>query len=840
MGQLLFKKALPHIIAIITFLGLNMAYFYPQLSGEVVPQGDVISAQGMFNEIKEYNEKTGDNTLWTNSMFGGMPAYQISSPQEGNKLKYIESISQLFFSRPIGYFNTLMIGSYLLFVFLGVNPWLSLVGAVAFGFSSNNFILYEAGHTNKLRTIALFAPVILGTILTFRKKYLIGGLAFALGMGLNIYAAHPQMTYYLGLVLGVYVLIEIIHGLKNSEVKHLLTSGGIFLAGLALSLGASASKLLTTYEYSKDTMRGAPILEKAANAQAASSSEVEGLEWGYAMQWSNGFMDLVATIIPGAVGGGSSEKVGANTATGKFLRSRGAQAGRAPLYWGSLPFTSGPAYFGAIMCFLFFLGLVLVKGPVKWGIGIGVLLTLLLSLGKNLEGLNHFIFDYLPFYSKFRAPSSILSVTALLVPLLGILGLSEILQGKVTKAEAMKGLKIAGGIGAAITLFFAIIGPGMFDFSSAGDATYQQRGFDVTTFLADRKSLMRSDAFRSFALMAISAGLIWAYLQDKLKSVFVIAGIGVLTLFDLWSVGQRYVGAEDFVSKQQYESNHAPRPVDQQIFGQEPNGRGFYRVLDLSINTFNSSSTSYYHNTVGGYHAAKLQRYQDLIDAHISKNNQQVLNMLNTKYFITQQQQVQSNPGALGTAWFVNSVQKVNTPNDEIAALTNLNPANTAVVLDTEFDNYVGSLTPQKNGTIALATYQPNHLTYNTSSSSEQLAVFSEIWYGPDKGWQAYIDGTPADHVRANYVLRAMKVPAGQHKIEFKFEPKTFQTGETISLVFSMLMILMLLGLLGYKGKAFAENADTLIAAEAKAVKKAAPTVTKTVSKRKKSGKKRK
>ena len=844
MGQLIFKKALPHIIAIITFLALNMAYFYPQLSGKVVQQGDVVSAQGMFNEIKEFKEQTGETTLWTNAMFGGMPAYQISSPQNGNKLSFIENISQLFFARPIGYFNTLMIGSYLLFVLLGLNPWLSIIGAVAFGFSSNNLILYEAGHTNKLRTIALFAPVILGTILTFRKQYFVGGVAFAIGMGLNIYAAHPQMTYYLGIVLGIYVLMEIVSGIKQNDWRHLALSGGIFLAGLVLSLGASASKLLTTYEYAEDTMRGAPILEKTSNAQAASSSEVEGLEWGYAMQWSNGFLDLAAAMIPGVVGGGSSETVSPSSETGKFLRARGAAVNKAPLYWGALPFTSGPVYFGAIMCFLFFMGLSIVKGPVKWWIGIAVLITFLLSMGKNFEVFNRLIFEYFPMYSKFRAPSSILSVTALLVPLLGIIALSDLLQGKVAKPEAMKGLKIAGGISAFITLFFAFVGPSMFDFASVGDATYSQRGYDVSTFLADRKSLMRSDALRSFALIAISAGLIWAYLQDKIKMIFVIAGIGLLTLFDLWSVGKRYLDSDSFISKENYARNHELRPVDQQIKAQEPKGRGFYRVFDSSINTFNSSSTSYHHNTIGGYHAAKLQRFQDLVDNHISKNNTKVLNMLNAKYFINQQQQVQTNPSALGTAWFVSNAQKVNSPNEEIAALSNFDPANTAIVLDSEFNNYIGDFSPQKGGSIELAEYAPNHLVYNSSANSEQLAVFSEIWYGPDKGWNAYIDETPTDYIRANYLLRAMKVPTGQHKIEFKFEPKTFKTGETISSIFSVLMILGLLGLIGYKWKDFSANAGQLIAAEEKSAKikntkDANPKLKKTVARKRKPGRKK-
>ena len=851
MGQLIFKKAIPHLIAIVAILLINIAYFYPQLEGKVVQSGDIVSYNGAAKELQDMH-KQGDNPLWTNSMFGGMPAYQISVQYKGNKIGWVERMTQLFMSRPIGYFNALMIGFYLMMVLLEVNPWLSLIGAVAFGFTSNHLVLFEAGHMTKLRAIAQFAPIIAGILLVFRQKYLLGGVLFMVGLAIGIYANHIQMIYYLGMILAIYVLIEIIQHIKSNQFPALLKAGGVLSIGLALAVAASTSNLMTTYEYSKDTMRGAPILAKAENKVASSSSEVSGLDWEYAMQWSNGFLDVMASMIPGVVGGGSREKLAADSEVASFLRKTGQNIKEGPLYWGELPFTSGPVYLGGIMCFLFILGLFIVEGTVKWWLGFGVLLTLLMSMGKNFDLLNHFLFDYFPMYGKFRAPSSVTSVTAVLIPLLGILGLSHILQGKINKEAAIKKLLIATGIAGGVSLFFALVGPSMFDFSSQGDARYQNAGNFVSALVADRKSLMRMDGFRAFALIAITAGLVWAYLKDKIGQLILLGGLGLLVLFDMWSIGKRYLDADKFTNRSMTQG-YTARPVDQQIFAAEninpenstlnPIGRGGYRVYDASINTFNSSQTSYYHNTIGGYHAAKLQRFQDLIDYHISNGRQGVLNMLNTKYVIGQKGQLQSNSGALGTAWFVENIQKVNTPDEEIVALEKLNPATTAVVLDKEFSNYIGSFDPQKNGTISMVSYKPDNLNYTSNTNSEQLAVFSEIWYGPNKGWQAYIDGTPAEHIRVNYALRAMKIPAGQHQIEFKFQPAKFYTGETISLIASLLILLSLLGLIGYKVNQFVKGggleeslAEARVAA-GKRVVKTTPTVSKlkpTLSKKKK------
>jgi len=798
------QRALPHLVAILVFLAACAAYFAPQLQGKVPEQGDIIQYRGMAQEVKAYEKETGEKSLWTNAMFGGMPTYQINTVSEGNSLKALDKASQLGIGGPIGRFFVAMLGFYILMVVLGVNQWLAIIGALAFGLSTNNLILFEAGHQTKLKSISFLPIVTAGLILAFRKKYLLGGILFATGLGLNIMANHVQMTYYFALTLLVFGIAELVYNIQKGELAHFAKASGTLIIAALLALGSAASNLWVTYEYSKDTMRGEPILK--TEGAPTSSSETEGLEWEYAMNWSNGVIDLFASYIPGVAGGGSQEPVGASSAVVQDLRQKGARIPddfKAPLYWGSLPFTSGPIYFGAIAFFLFLMGLFLVKGPVKWWIGIGALLTFMLSMGKNLEGFNRFFFDYFPLYNKFRTPNSILSITAFLVPVLGFLALHKIVGEKVTKGEAMKSLKIGGGIAAGIALFFALLGPSFFDFSNPGDERYQQAGYDLGAIMADRKALMRSDAFRTLILVVLSGGLIWAYLKDKVKLNVLLLGLAVLVVFDHWTVGRRYVDSEVFVSKRQYQQNLSPRQVDQQIL-QDPDPH--YRVHDVSINSFNSSKASFFHKTIGGYHAAKLQRAQDIIDRHLSQGNQKVFDMFNTKYFITGQpgqERVQQNPNALGNAWFIKNFRTVETPNQEIDALDNFSPDSTAVVHQ-EFSDYIAEVNPTGQGQISLKTYAPNRLVYEAFAQGTQFAVFSEVWY--KKGWQAYIDGEPVDHIRVNYILRGLKIPDGKHTVSFEFAPQSYETGVLVSQIFSSLILLGLLGYVGYYGYQYVQN----------------------------------
>lgn len=804
MKNINFKQLLPHLVAVVIFLVLNVIYFSPQLEGKVMQQGDIVSSKGMSHEMQIYQEKTGERQLWTNAMFGGMPTYQIGTIRDGNQINSFIHLSRLFINGPIGMFFAMMICAYIFFILLGVNQWLSIIGAISFAFTTNNLVLFEAGHSSKIGSITYIPLILAGLIQAYRKKYLMGGVIFSLGFGLNLIANHVQMTYYFGIIVLILVVIFCYRSIIEDDTLSFFKSSGIILVAAILAIGASTSNLWTSYEYSNDTMRGSPILAQTAKDAPKSSSETEGLEWEYAMQWSNGTLDLFAALIPGVVGGSSSEEINSNSSLKKFIR--GDKVG---MYWGSLPFTSGPAYFGAILVFLFVLGLCLVKGNLKWWLGIAVLLTFLLSMGKHFAVLNELVYNYLPLFNKFRAPSSILSVTAFLVPILGMLVISNILLNKYTKEEVTKGLMIAGGITGGICLFFALLGSSFFEFITnqeldqlaqlANDSKklkeYEHYQNYFNALGGERASFMSKDAWRSFFLIAISGGLLWAFMQKKLSQTALLLGLGSLITFDLWTVDKRYVDEGSFVKKREYNKNFEPRPVDKQILTDKDLS---YRVLDLAVNTYNSSKSSYFHKTIGGYHAAKLQRYQDLIEYHISKGNQQVLNMLNTRYIISREQQVQRNSGALGNAWFVESIKTVNTPNEEIEALKTIITAEEAVVLDKEFDNYIAGFDPQKNGTITLKEYSPDKLVYASNSSSEQLAIFSEIWYGPNKGWQAYIDDKSVEHIRANYALRALKIPGGQHKIEFRFEPISYFVGKTISLICSILILVGLFGYIGY------------------------------------------
>lgn len=792
------QKAIPHLIAAGIFLLACAIYFSPQLQGQMVQQGDIVQYRGMSQEVREYKEQTGETSLWTNAMFGGMPTYQINTVSEGNSLKLLDQVGTLGIAPPIGRFFLAMLGFYLLMAVLGVSPWLSIIGALAFGLTTNNLILYEAGHETKLKSIAYLPIVALGLLLAFRRRYLLGGLVFAAGLGLNIMANHVQMTYYFGLTLLVFGIAQLVYDIRRGELAHFLKAAGVLVLAAVFALGSAASNLWITYEYSKDTMRGQPILESGNDP--TSSSETDGLAWDYAMQWSNGTLDVLAGYIPGLTGGGSQEPVGSESAVAKDLRRKGVRLPadfKAPLYWGKLPFTSGPIYFGSIVFFLFLMGLLLIEGPIKWWAGLGALLTALLSMGSNLEGFNRLFFDYLPLYNKFRTPNSVLSITAFLLPMLGFLTLHRIISGQADKVAVMRALKIGGGVAAGIALFFALLGPSFFDFSNPGDERYAQAGYDLGAIMADRQALMRSDAFRSLLLVLLSGGLIWAYLQNKLKVGLLLLGLGVLVTFDHWTVGRRYLNNDSFVSERQYFAQLAPRPVDEQIL-QDPDPH--YRVYDASINTFNSSAASFHHKTIGGYHAAKLQRIQDIIDRHIGQGNQQVLDMLNTRYFIMGQggeEQVQRNPNALGNAWLIKAFQPVQTADEEINALTGLKADSLAVVHQT-FSDYIAGLSPTGQGSIQLQSYAPNRLVYQANVPSDQFAVFSEVWYGPDKGWQAYVDGTAVDHIRVNYILRGMKIPSGQHEIVFEFAPKAFEQGVLVSRIFSTLILLGLLGYLGY------------------------------------------
>ena len=783
---MLLKKMIPYVWPVLAIIILNIFYFFPQFEGKVVRQGDIIQYKGMSKEALDFKTKEDQDILWTNSMFGGMPTYQLSAPSNSNLLRYVKMAGSFFLDSPAGVFILGMVGFYIMLLLLGVHPLFSLLGALLFGFSTNNFVLYEAGHNTKVSTIMSSPLVISGMLLIFKSRYLVGAALFGVGLGINFLSNHPQMTYYLGLCLGLLVVIEIYHNLKDKNTTHLLKALSILGIITIVGLGSSASKLWTTYEYAKDTMRGEPIL-KSENSTPQSSSETKGLEWSYAMQWSNGLNDLLASFIPKAVGGSSQEWIeGRQSALGKAIGQRNEF--QAPTYWGALPFTSGPAYFGIVAMFLFVLGLFVVKNRYKWWLLSVFILTMLMSMGKHFEFFNRLLFDYLPFYNKFRAPSSILSVTAIFVPILSILAVSEILKSE-DKTKIIKPVYYSTGIIGGLSLVLWWFGSSLFDFSGGSDAQLAQV---IDQVIEDRENMLAASARRSFVFVLLVASVLWAFINDKVNKSLLMGTLMVLGLVDMVQVGKDYLDKRDFVSKSVYNQNFQPRAVDTKIMQDtDPH----FRVYDATINTFNSASSSYFHKTIGGYHAAKLQRFQDVIDKHISQNNEGVLNMLNTKYYIFPTENgeptAQLNPAALGNAWFVNGIRVVTDANEEINALSDFDPSGTAVVHE-EFKDYISGLSPEKNGQISLKSYNPDRMEYTYETSGDQLAVFSEVWYGPDKGWNAYIDGTPVDHIRVNYLLRGLKVPSGRHDIVFEFKPESYYMGEKISLLCSLLLVSLL------------------------------------------------
>jgi len=782
-----------HGVAIFAFLLSTCIFFYPQYQGKTLRKGDIMQWEGMRKEVKDFKEDTGEYSLWTGSMFSGMPTYYISASDGGNFISYIAKALKLGINGEAGRFMIGLVSFYILMLVLRVNPVIGIFGAILFAYSTNNFVLLGAGHYTKISTVLSAPLLIAGIISVYRRKHLHGLVLFGIGMSINLKSDHPQMTYYLGFVMLFYVITVFINAIKTGTIPSFIKSSLVLVIGLLLALGTFSSKLLPTLEYAEDTMRGKPILTQSNDP--SSSSQVEGLAWDYAMRWSNGWIDLLSSFIPQVVGGSSGEKVSGNTNFAKELQKRGQNTRNgttAPMYWGGLPSTAGPVYFGAIVFLLFFIGVIAVKGNLKWWILSGVIFTFLVSLGSNLEFFNRLLFDYFPAFNKFRTPNSVLSVTAIIIPILAMVTLQKLLFSNDldTKKVLYSGLGLS-----AFCIILGLIGPSFFDFSAASDPQYAQYGFDIGGLEDDRAGMMRSSCIKSGIYMLLTMGLIFLFSKSKISSIIATIAICLLATVDIFMVNFNYISHDDYISNRKFEASYTPREVDKQIL---TDSDIHYRVLDNSMDTYNSTFTSYFHKSIGGYHAAKLQRYNDIIQEHIAVGNLNVINMLNTKYIIFKQSQdgpaqVQRNTAALGNAWYVNITKIVNTPDEEIASLKDFDPLGTAIV-HKEFASYVENIPQgQKNGSITLTSYAPNELKYNSSGNSDQLAVFSEVWYGPDKGWKAYIDGKAVDHIRVNYVLRALKVPAGNHEIVFRFAPDSYKTGSTISLISSVLLLGLLI-----------------------------------------------
>ncbi|GAB4333282.1 MAG: YfhO family protein [Bacteroidales bacterium] len=805
MKQLNLKKLSGYIVPVILFLLITLAYFNPLLEGKQLKQDDIIRHKGMSKEIVDFRERTGEEPLWTNSMFGGMPAYQISVKYTGNLVKWVDRVFRLGLPRPADYVFLYMLGFFILMLVLRVNPWLAMAGAIAYGFSSYFFIILEAGHNSKAHAIAYMAPVLAGVIALYQGRIRLGVALTLLFMALEITAGHPQITYYLGLIILLLGITQLVSAIRNKTVPAFVRQSLLLAGAVLLAVSTNITSLWTTWEYSKVTIRGKTELS------TEKENRTSGLDKDYATQWSYGIAETGTLLIPDFHGGASYGALSENSNVARVLKQNQVPDNQIrnllramPTYWGTQPFTSGPVYVGAIVFFLFIFGLFYLKGPWKWWLLAATLLSVLLSWGKNFPLLTDFFLHYIPGYNKFRAVSMTLVIAELTLPLLGFWALAEAFRAQNNKEELMKALKWSFGITGGILLLFALFPSLFFSFESPNDAIYKQQFPDwlMNALIADRKALLRSDAWRSLVFVLLSAGLLWAMFQQKLKAGYVLAGLTLLVLIDLWAVDRRYLDKEDFVSPRTMENPYPMTQADKLIL-KDPDPD--YRVLNLTVDPFADASTSYYHKSIGGYHGAKLRRYQELYDYQIKgKMNPAVLNMLNTKYIIqpgaNNKPEVVPNPGALGHAWFADTLMWVDNADEELDALTGLDPEHVAVA-DKRFQEVVGDFTPSHDSTalIQLIEYQPNHLKYQTNTAKDQLAVFSEIYY--DKGWQAYVDGNPAPHFRVNFVLRAMVVPAGKHLVEFKFEPKSYYTGEKVSLAGSILLLLLVLYLAGMEIK---------------------------------------
>lgn len=799
------KKLLPFIYPILLILAANFLYFSPALKGDVLEQDDIMMGYAKGKELRDYREQKGEEALWTNSMFSGMPAFQISTKYPGNALSYFQKALTFLGgqSSSIYLIFILMFGMYLLLISEGVNPWLAAVGGIAFGFSAFFIISYGAGHNAKVRAAAYIAPTLMGILLAFRGKRLSGFALTALFVGLSVHANHLQVTYYQFLLILVLVITEGVFAFREKRIQKFFITGLMLIGAAVIGIGPNFGNLWSTYTYTKETMRG-------GSSELSSKSESKGgLQFDYAMMWSYSGAEHMNLIIPMYTGGGMNEDYSGTetyqTIESAFRRQMppaqaAEQANRysgSMFYWGEESLVNGGYYIGASVFFLFILSLLILDVKTRAWIIAASVLSILLALGRHIEGFNRFIFENLPIYNKFRVPSMNLVTFFVLVPFAGFLGLQRWIDGSITKEEKKKILLKAGYIAGGILVFFGFIAPTFMDFAGMRDAQLAQQGIDVDQLVADRASVLRSSAVRSIAFAAAIWAILWFYLQDKLKLQYLAPALGLVIVADLWLFDKNHVNNDDFLTPKGFEQVYAATAADQQIL-QDPDIH--YRVFNTSASPTSDSYTSYHHKSIGGYHGAKLIKYQDLIENQIAKNNIQVLNMLNAKYFLAEregQKIAQRNPGALGTSWFVPNVKFVANADAEMEALNAevFKPA-TEAVADERYREYLTGIGNQTNGSsISLKTYDPKEMVYTANNSSQQdlLAVFSEIYYeGVDNDWKVYLDGEMVDHIRVNYLLRGMRVPSGQHEIIFKFEPKTYLMGEKVDKVFSILLLIAL------------------------------------------------
>ena len=834
------KKLVPYLIAIVGFIAAGYAYAPYTLSGKVVNQSDISSWRGMSHEIVDWNESHPDDpTYWTNSMFSGMPANTISIKYKGDLTQYIYDL--LFIGqRPASYLIISMVGAFLLFLAFGVNIWLAILGAIAISFCSYNMQIIQVGHNTKMIAIAFMPWVLASLVYAYRKRWLLGALLFGLTLSFQVKANHPQISYYLAIIILGFVIWQLCSAIRSKTFgKFLKTSVAVLVAGL-LGIGANVNHLWPTYEYGQQSMRGGSELASENTEGNDAAQKSKGLDLQYATQWSYGIEETPNIMIPNFNGGASAGELSTSSETYKVLSQGYSGADQIikqlPLYWGPQPFTAGPMYIGAICIFLFILGLFVVKNGARWWLLVVSLLAIVLSWGYHFMAPTEFFFNHVPMYNKFRTVSMILVILQITIPVLSVLAVNEIFkedsQDKALVAKNKKGVLWAAIITGGFCLLFAVIPSLAGSFTGVNDSMLPK---DIAQSLeADRAGLLSSDALRSLIFILIAAAAIWLGMTKKMKTAYVYIVLIVLVLIDLWGIDKRYLNSSHFVTDKEFTAPLNKRAVDELILSTDKDLS--YRVLDLSSDPFNNAYPSYWHKTIGGYSPAKLQRYQDLIERNISPeanalisdlNNSgattitqandalgyyKVLSMLNTRYIILGAEQPPLvNNKALGNCWFVDSLVNVTNANEEISELANIDPANTAVINDNGIGILLvalaaglGDSTSVADETasprnIELTEYAPNRLKYRYKADSPQVAVFSEVYYSP--GWTAKFTGEldgekvkdeELDIVRANYILRALFLPKGEGEIEFYYLPQSIVKGAWISLICSGLLLLLL------------------------------------------------
>ena len=798
------KKFLPYIVAIAIFALASIIYFHPVLKGQKLNQSDITQFTGMVKEINDFRADKNTEPYWTGASFSGMPSYQVSAYYPNDFVRTLDRALR-FLPRPADYTFLYFLSFFVLMMALKVEWRLAILGALSFGFSTYLIIIFGAGHNAKAHAIAYMPLVLAGVLWVFQKRYILGFIITGLAMALEIYTNHPQMTYYLGFCLIILGIVELINAIKEKVLPQFIKQSVIIIAAVLLGVGANSSRLMAMKEYGDYSTRGKSELTIKPDGSKKEASV--GLDKAYITEYSYAKLETFNLLVPRFMGGGTLEQLGENSNFYQLLEQKAGKkvakdySKQALTYWGDQTIIEAPAYIGAVIFFLFFLGFFLVKGRLKNWLVAATIFSILMSWGRNFDVLTNFFIDYFPLYNKFRAVSSIQVIAELCVPLLGVLALKEFFSSTISSDKKLQSLKKAVYVFGGLIVVGFLLAHGFSTFEGIRDSQYDQLPGLIDAIISDRKSMLLTDSLRSLVFGLLTAGVLWMLLKGILKKGIAILVIALFILVDLISIDKKYLNEDDFKPSRKIEKPFTATNADKVIL----QDKSHFRVGNFTVNPISDGSTSYFHQSIGGYHAAKMMRYQELFDYQIAENNMQVLNMLNTKYFIVGNDkgevQAQLNPDANGNAWFVERVKVVNSANEEMQALDSLNTKQVAVFhnsrekqKDLKFPKEIDS-----TASIALLNYDVTSLTYQSKTVKEQFAVFSEIYY--KDGWNAYLDGVLTPHYRVNYVLRGMKVPAGKHTIEFKFEPKVIQQGKIISLSSYALLLLIPIGWVFYEKK---------------------------------------